>query len=472
AGIVYAILTDPAGLNISYDQIRTFDFQQAISYQEQNNLFVRINYTKTHNVKCINVINELLNISLCSLTSINNTIGLYQWRPWIDENGQVIDKSIMMPGTYSQEYDDSDVVNNYTIEYYSAGSIATATGSDEDSIAKYGDRPVVIPSSSVSTKTVDNYRILIQSAAAAAFVGSAHIARYKERVLICALTVTEEARDLVHVNSDIFLTYDRYVAEPIKITEYKAGTTGLIQLKGIFLNKPFGISRIVSAPDAPMLYAAYGIGDGVCRVFLNTVFAAAGYKLYLNSGSSADIIDKKITHSADMVYFDIEIEPLVVYTIQMSCYSKQLVESGKSNPVSAITHAMADISNRYRAKGNFTTGISLDIGNSAGGTLPIDVVVAYGRYGGFKYGRNTYQPCAVYESEVIGIGSGRAVVICSGDIEVSYREFTGAAWGAWGKPVRGELFVPVLSDSGLVQVRAVFHSRSWTSGDYCKIERG
>lgn len=124
--------------------------------------------------------------------------------------------------------------------------------------------------------------------------------------------------------------------------------------------------------------------------------------------------------------------------------------------------------NVYYLQGSESTGLTLDMTNAEGGTVPQDWTL----YGELLYGNGFYQPAGFYQSPKYYEDDGFFILRFTGtgdagDITYQYRvSDDGIEWDAWtaGVDAVGVVIVP-LTGQQYLQYRFIFHSSLWSDTD-------
>lgn len=464
AHLMYAIMVDPLGLNIPADNINVYEFQAAMAYQAANNIFVKINLNTSHNVKCIAVIEELQNLSLSEVYLRDNIIGISQYDGTIPDTGLILDDDMIIPDSYDSDYDDSALINSYSIQYYNPDttSIETVTGSSSPVIiSKYGAHPLVIPETEIDTSNSADFRLLLYGKAAALFIGEQSLKKEQHLREKFSIKVSDEMQDKMHINDNMLLSFYPFVHEPVKITEHiYDADQGIIDITGRFLNRPVGVDLDISTPQLIPIISALGTTPNQLHIRWQLNSTAIGYQIQIRRKTqAAETFDVKYPFTENGIgEYYINCDNAVEYLIAVRCYNKKLLYSSWSREVSSITPSSTTLENKYRCKGDVSSGITLSMNNELLGIVPEDIPRSW-VFGSAIYGMAKYSPAAIYESSIISV-LNRVIIRAVGNLKYQYKHKNGD-WNVLSMLDDNT----VIDVTGEIQLRVMFLSQNWASKD-------
>lgn len=416
AEAILNMITDTGMAGILESDIVMKGFRNAISIQESASVYVTITYTQADGKKLLDVISELCRITQCHLYSVYNYIYFYQWQPYGGEIGMEIVEGDILPRSYSHEYDDSMVVNAYSVAYDNSGTVAYETDTDTDSIDKHGRRSFNIPNQSVDSTSSSDFKILLNTQAAAEWCGSLAIQRFSDPLKYFEISVDDRLK-YIKLNDLVRLNWSPFNNEPGRIFErVHDREKGRIAFTGVFLNTPQGyVTRDSSSPESIyLLYAAPRHDGSVILKFLGSSEPDhLGYRLYITTAlgewSSEDChlgtspVDIKLPSTDDEGNKYIYVHQLnagTTYYFKMRSYDEDFNISEFSNVVSCVPLVDDGELNQYYTSGDGTSEpIEYDSSNPYDGTEPS----GFSAYGSAYYGVDTYGPAGVYDSQLMMI---------------------------------------------------------------------
>jgi len=484
AEAIRTILIDPDRLNIPEDKLIASGFDIGISRQQ--NRKIDITYTSTDNQQCISVLEELCRISGSHLYMRDNKIGYWAWTQYDGILGTPIYDSDILPGSYSQETDDSKIYNEFSIAWDNSNVVAYATDTDDDSAGLYGaGKQFAMPDDEVDDTASSAFKILYTTQAGANEVITLIKARYKDLKKTCTFTGKKHL-SFISLGDILDLKFTPFTREPVIVTGIKpARDKREIEFTCEFYNYPEVISLDLTAPDAVvMLEPVYYNGTIYLRWTLNNATDLMLYKLYFstsagywggefNNGkfSPVSIPVSNITKFAntDCIYEFTPVDPGVTYFFRISAVDESYNESEYSNIVSLKVPSAIEAAyeNIFNLTGDLIySGLTLD-DNPESGTGLTD----WAEYDEAEYDEDVYAPTAVYESPLLTKSAGFTALsflaYCdSGDIMIQWRSYTGGSFGTWTDLTNAYMagFIE-LEDNEQFQFRVIFYSPEWADED-------
>lgn len=471
---IHYILSEILEIDSSF--IRAGGFADGIAIQDAAGVYCDMNYSKEDNVTCLTAIEELLRITTSHLFTINNIIHFWQWRAWAGQVGTIL-KGRSTQGFSS--WPEDAVVNDYRIAYKSGASVAFQDTDYPSSLTasrnKYGTRSFLVPDEKVDSTTPEDFRILLQSAAAAQWCGNLKVSRYYEMTEKFSLQV-DYNYSWLHVNDQVDLNEEGLVNEPARITDVKlARDTRTLEIEGEFLNLPINrYSRDTTPPDPVVLAAALPAGRG--KIYLKWSASLeddhAGYYVYFTAtpgmweqeychlGRSPIEIKNPAATSDGYVGAEIrELLPGVRYYFKVTSFDARYNESLSSNMLAAV--APYENYNAYRVTGVLYSDLTLSLANPRRGTVPERFTVFADLDDPGPYDAIT----ASIESPVLRSDDGVVLVWrSSGDVVLQYRtSVDSVTWSDWTEEDEDTRHATL--PAGYYQFAFVFRSAHYSADD-------
>ena len=464
-------------LEIDSSFIQYGGFADAIAIQDAASVYCDMNYDKEANVTCLTAIEELLRITSCHLYTIDNIIRFWQWRAWAGQVGTIIKSRRTQ--NFTSEPDDGGVVNDYSIAYKSGASVAYQATDYPTSLtasrAKFGTRSFLVPDEEVDSTTPEDFRILLQSAAAAQWCGNLKISRNSDMIETFRVQVDYDYGWL-HVNDQVDLNEEGLVNEPGRVTAVELDRDNrTLEIQGEFLNLPVNrYSRDTLPPNPVILVSVFPSGRG--KVFLKWSASLetdhVGYYVYFTATpgmweqeyshlgrSPVEVKNPSATYDGYVGVELRELLPGVRYYFKVTSFDTRYNESEDSNVLSAVSPA--ENFNAYRVTGVLYSVVSLDITNPRRGTVP-------DRFTTFTDldSAGPYDPLtAGIESPVLRTMAGVLLVWRSfGDVVFQSRvSDDGITWGDWVEELSSvqNKIIP----AGYYQFAFIFRSPFYTAVD-------
>lgn len=482
AEVIYAILTDTDYLAIPEDRIILGGFESGEAAQQGTKIDIDIN--QNDNQKCIAVIEELCKNSCSHIFQRENKIGYWVWSAYHGVLGNTVEDSDILPGSYSQWSDDSQIINSYNIAYKNGASVSYATGSDSGSVTNYGaGKQFSMPSSAVESTAAADFNILYTTQAGAAAIGALVLARYKDIKRMCRFTAGYHL-NYINLGDILDLRFSPFTREPVRVISIRPNREKqTIEFECEAVNYPEVYVLNTTAPDAVELITAVQFDNDIhllwskCnstdlmlyKVYFSTVedYWAGEYCGGLFSPVSVPYNNVAFVET-DCFYQFGPVLPGVTYYFRVSCVDLYGNESECSNVVS-VTAASAslDLFNMYNLDGNLLQGLTLDMDNPYSG----DGLDGWAEYDTAEYDTDVYAPTALYESGAMYKEGGWQAVqyrtLCgNGDIQLQHRYYDGTSWGAWSTAVNADVYGFIdLESEETFQFRVIFNSPGWSDAD-------
>lgn len=467
---------------VTPEYIRYSGFYDAAAIQSNANVLIDIYYNQQDNKTCISVIQELMRISQCVLYYANNKFSLWQYRQYDGLIGNIVKNSYIIAGTFKTYYT-QQVYNAYAIAYNYSGTVYYASGTKSGTD---GTKKFIIPSEIINSTSPSDYKILIQSAAGAQWLGELAMNRYATMKKMCSFKMSDEVGEL-RANDQINLTHIGYYNEPIRITQIEYDSAGKIyNIEGEFLNLPINVvERDIVSPEAPHIVSAYPYYYSIIVKWdKNNEDDLLGYYLYFSAGSPGEwetletskeispVNIKNPQQAADEKnYYLIYELPIGLYYIKMKAYDTSYNLSDDSNILTCELLEVYDVQeNFYNCYGNIYTGIYLDINNSEGGHAPSEFIL----YDEYNYDVIHLECAAIYESFIFGV-KGRTIDTITirgsaddeNDIKMQYAEYDPVTEtiGSYSEMVSvvGQKIITI--NKTYVRIRVIFYSTRWSDTD-------
>jgi hypothetical protein len=490
ADLIYDILI---AAGIDEDDIYDATFQTAINIQTTNTVYANCTYTKQDNKSCLQVIEELCRISNCSFYLRDNKICLYQWEEYSGALGYVVRAKNLIEKSFKFESDDSNIYNDYSIAYDSAGTVARATGTDAASITQYGEKSFVAPNESVNSTATTAHKIILKNSTGAAWIGAQILSRYSDLIYKCSFSLDNTAGQFDHIRlgDQLDLLFDSFQREPVRLVEMKRDDDKFkIDVSCEFLNLPVEFySRDTTAPEEVEIMSVYPSSEGALTVKWTQSPESdhLGYLLYFSAsnGEFESEFSKLGVSPVELKNPDIspdgycfveigELNPGTIYYFKVKSFDTSYNESDFSNTVSCRVADSVGSTNDYCVAGDIGNGIELDYQNLKFGEFPDEFV----SYDEINYDAGTYGVTAIFESGIFDLSYGFDSISVRGfgevdDIQFSYRTSDdGSIFSAWSTPVdicSGKI-IQSLSGKRCFQYRFIFYSSSWWDSDLAYVD--
>lgn len=489
AELILTILTDHVGIDEEY--INQGSFLNVINVQDADSIYADLNYSTEDNISCLAVIEELCRITNCHLYTINNIIYLWSWEEYSGALGTRIIPKDIDPGSFSTTFVDK-VVNAYKIAYKNGASVAYKTTdyptSLTASIAKFGTRTFSVPNENIESTTATDFKILLQSAAAAQWCGNRQIDRYADLTQTFQLTLDGDL-SFLHLNDQVDLDFGNFHMEPGRITAIKPDRSrNQIEIDGEFLNLPVNVvTRDEEPPISPELIAAMpGRKKVLLKWTANQETDLAGYYIYLSAtkgmwyqelchlGRSPIEIKNPAISADGYCYVEIrELHPGTIYYFKISAFDTSYNEGQASNILCAVPPLDVDnLGNWLYLDGNEFSSIYLDSSNPREGEAPDGFAV----FDEAIFDTDVFAPAGIWESPVYFSPTGWERIYWKGytegegiycQIKTSDDNVT---WTSWGSEIDA-----IVSSSLAIggykyfQIRFLFYSNDWSDTDWVYI---
>ncbi len=477
-------------VEIDPDYINQGSFLNVINVQDAASVYADLNYSTEDNITCLSVIEELCRITGCHVFTINNIIYIWSWEEYSGALGTRIQAKDIEPASFSSQFADS-VVNAYKIAYKNGASVAYKTTdyptSLTASIAKFGTRTFNVPNENIESTTATDFKILLQTAAAAQWCGNRQVDRYSDMTQKFSL-VLDDAFSFLHLNDQMDLDFGDFTREPVRITRLQPNRgQKQIAVEGEFLNLPVNrVTRDEEAPIAPQLVAALpGRKKVLLKWTANQEADLVGYYIYLTAtrgmwyqeichlGKSPIEIKNPSISSDGYCYAEIrELSPGTVYYFRVSAFDSSYNEGEPSNVLVAVPLHIDNAANWVNVDGNEFDAIELDAANSREGTAPAGFAV----FDDAEFDVDVFAPSGIWESPVYYHPSGYDFIrwkgITDGDgIDYQLRiSDDGSTWTSWGTAASAVGSMSVAVGAKYFQIRFLFNADSWADSDWLYIQ--
>lgn len=283
--IIYKLIVDVCGIPATALNMHSFDMAKAI--QTTNNGFMIINFTKEANMNCGAVINEILRITSSYLYAINNILYYSQFQLYDGDHYTLIDESTITPSSYSSEYEDKNIYNDYSIVYKSSDSLIAYAVPDTTpnyiltSKKLYGTSKFLVPKDEVTSTLPSAYKILFKSLVSARYYGNLIRTASHYAKKVATFTIKNKIPD-INLNTIVDVTYKHLQREPMRILEKKYNQkNNTISLKAEMVNFPYAVIDRDKTPPITvgLIDVKYGIENTVELYW--TKSDDIGYKQYL-----------------------------------------------------------------------------------------------------------------------------------------------------------------------------------------------
>lgn len=449
AEIIYSILKDV--VLIPESSINKTSFDNAKAIQSANSGYMIVNYTAENNVKCSDVINEILRITSSYVYTINNIIYYSQVSPYTNRQNLLVDESSIISGTYTDEYNYENVLNDYKIAYKSSDTVVSfaVPGTSPSYItlskSKYGTRFFTVPDDDQKSTTPSNYRVLLKSLASATYYGGLVLSLNHYAKKIAKFNISKDLTN-VYLNTFIDVNFNNLVREPMRTIERKINNKD-ITITAEMLNFPYeSVERDKIKPESVQLtnvkhfinnkiqlqwtqsedagFSAYQIEFSTSPTDFTDCYSAEGYSPIIIE--EPEIIDGLCSFKLSD-FFD---------TAKYYFRIKVIDTAGNiSEPSNVLTLDVHYIENPgiepqyYHCEGDLLTGVYFKDGV---GTPPS----GFTTYGDDYYGDVVYTYSAFYQSDIISNSEGfKNIKFITNQLtdyyDVQYRTYNNGLYGEW-----------------------------------------
>lgn len=469
AEVIYTILTDPNGLNLSDNRIVKGTFDAAAAYQASLGITLEVNYLAKDNIKIFDAIRAICEYTGASIYMRDNRIVYVQRKPYTGELGMALyDKDIIV-GSVRQESGDLPIYNAYEITYKSGSGVAIASGVNQSSRIKYGVLNTwVVPQSGRSSTLASDYKLLFSTQAAALAAGNLILSLYAFRRTLVQFSVSIEYADIM-LGDIIIAQFKPYTNEPILVKEIqKNPEQRTIQIKGELINYYRTIELDTTPPNTPEIKGyIYNYNQQRLYIEVSNDPTVSGYYVYVsrdNSFQDIVVVQDKLSPfiaptttylGKQYLYFT---TPPDSYYLKITAFDQSKNISDDSQIVHIdIPGDVTSLSRRhYRCAGGlFLDYLSIDIYNQSNDTPP-EHLLSYDDNP--LYDAAIYTYAAVYDSDTI-YNSATLTLDASPETLISYRTYT-TSWSEFSQ----EQPVPYVLPQGIIQLRLYITPSTWSAG--------
>jgi hypothetical protein len=469
AEVIYTILTDPNGLNLSTDRIVKGSFDAAIAYQNGLGIKVEVNYLAKDNIKVFDAIRTICQYTGASLYVRDNRIVYHQRKPYSGELGRNLYDSDIIVGSIKQESGELPIYNAYEITYKSGSGVATVSGVNYLSKVKYGvQNTFVVPQSGRNSTNASDYKVLFSTQAAAQAAGELILSLYAYRRTKIEFAVDLEYADIM-LGDIVMAQFKPYVNEPIIVTEInKAPERRTMTVRGELVNYCHSVELDTTPPVKPEILG-YLYNYKQQRLYIEATHdsTAVGYYAHVSyDGTFKDvvtIIDKLSPFKVRLYRYNNK--QYLYFAALPGDYYIKIAAVDQARNISELSDVMyisipGDVTSpsrrHYRCAGGvFKEYLTIDIYNQSENTPP-ENLVSYDDCP--QYGVDRYEYAAIYDSDTI-YNQLDIILEQSPDTRVGYRTYI-TNWTPWTADEATPITLPKL----LLQLRLYITPRTWSEG--------
>lgn len=478
AEVIYSILLDVVGLPLA--AVNETSFNNAKATQAGHGGYIIINYNTEQNVKCSSVINEILRITSSNLYIINNIIYYRQFSPYAGGQNTLIDESMIVSGSWSDEYNVENIFNDYKVAYKLSDSAinfavpVSTPGYITLSKSKYGIKYFTVPDEDLESTAPNNYKILLKTAASANYYGDLKLSANHYAKKIAKLNIRKILADDIYLNTFIDVNYDNLIREPMRITERKIDKK-YISITAEFLNFPYSaIERDQVKPNAVALISVKNFVNNEIELKW-TISEDVGLDYYIIefSTSSVDFTGAL----SGQGYSPIIIEDPEIRDGMCRCKLSNLFNTAKyyfrikvmdtagnvSDPSNMMIYNVnystlpSIIPQYYKTTGDLINGVTIKDGEGSPVSLGLNT------YGDGKYSELQFTYSAFYQSNILSNAEGFKKLYLNSDADsldyytIQYRTYNNGEYGFWFElnksKCNGEEMFELINDDRPTQIQ-------------------
>lgn len=483
---IYAIMTSVANIPIS--NIMYGSYLTAVAEQTSLGIKVNVAITKEQNYDCLQVIQELAKMSCLDIYDNNEIIYMRQWSAYTGVGGYAIYDRDIIPGTFKQRYSDTNLFNDVLLAYSTGSAITYYNATDTDSIYIYGvTKTLKIPDNTSASTSINDYKIYFKDQASAIAAATLLLQRYSYPLKYCEIELQSKYNFLqIYDTIDIYPTAGS--KEPLQIIKVQNKETSTA-LQCIYLNKPKQIIEISGAIEPVTIIKGFATNyNEISIIFIDVNDTTAYYELYFRP-ADGDWVGTDSLQGLSPVRYELTnittaqgnyiitltgLKAEAEYQFKIIAYDTNGNRSTESNTYIVRTSNVFNYSyeNKFNCKGNLLEGITIDVTNQAGGTLPDELNNDWILYDSCKYDSNYYSPNSVYETPLFRSNKGFKFFSWLVDaglnkVKWQYRFYHDGIFSDWSglhQPADAFYFQCPDGTKG-VQFRFVFYSISWNDTD-------
>lgn len=469
AEVIYTILTDPNGLNLSPERIVKGSFDAAIAYQSGLGITIEVNYLAKDNIKVFDAIRTICQYTGASLYVRDNRIVYYQRKHYSGELGRNLYDSDIIVGSVKHESGELPIYNAYEITYKSGSGVATVSGVNYLSKVRYVvQNTFVVPQSGRNSTNASDYKVLFSTQAAAQAAGELILSLYAYRRTKIEFAVDIEYADIM-LGDIVIAQFKPYVNEPIIVTEInKAPERHTMTVKGELVNYYRTIVLDTTPPNKQeILGYCYNYNQQRLYIEARHDSTAVGYFVYVSYDGTfkdvATVIDKLSPFKAPSYRYNNK-QYLYFAALPGNYYIKiaavdqarNISEPSEVLYISIPGDVTSPSRRHYRCAGGvFKEYLTIDIYNQSEDTPP-ENLVSYDDYP--LYGVALYGHAAIYESDTV-YNQLNLIMLDTPETRVGYRHYT-TSWAPWFT----DISLPITMPKGLLQLRLYITPRTWSEG--------
>lgn len=466
--IIYSILTDVVSIPAAAINITSFDNAKAV--QAANSGYIIVNYDAESSTQCSSVVNEILRITSSYLYTINNIIYYHQFSPYSGAQNLLIDESMIVAASFSDEYNSENIFNDFNVAYKSSDTVvayatpATTPTYITVSKAKFGTHSFNVPDEDQDSTTPGDFNILLKSLTSARYYGE--LVRQSNHYMkkICKFNILKSVSG-IYLNTFIDMDYSNLVREPMRITGRKIAEK-YVTITAEFLNFPYDqVERDDIRPDPVKLVSVKHFVDSQVEMQW-TMSPDPGFYQYIVEFSTSPV-DFQNEYSAEGYSPVLVQDPDIInglcrfrlsnFEDTAKYYFRVKVQDTAGNiglPSNVVTLNVNYLTKPavnacfYHCSGDIVTGLAFADGI---GSLSGDIAVSgeYTTYDDFNYGADYYEYAGMYRSGVLCNTEGfHSVVLITNqptdyyDVAMRSYDTVTASYGEWinltGIEVSGE----------------------------------
>jgi len=417
---IYAIMTTVA--NIPVANIMYGSYLTAVAEQTSLGIKVNVNIEKAKNYDCLHVIQELAKIGCIDIYDNKEVIYMRQWSPYTGVGGYAISKRDIIPGNYKQQYSDANLCNDVLIAYSTGSTIAYYNASYETSIYIYGvTKTMKIPDNTNISTSISDYNIYCTDQSSAEAIATLLLQRYSYLIKTCEIEL-QPKYNFLQLYDIIDVYQPSGIKEPLQIIRVQNKETSVL-LTCIYLNKPKQYVEITRYIEPVTIIKALSKYYNAISLFFtdindNTLY----YEIYfrpadgdwVGTDSLKGISPVKVEKTqctilkGNYIYTIDGLHAGTEYQFKIIAYDTNGNRSTESNTYIVRTFNVFNYSyeNKFNCKGNLLEGITIDVTNQAGGTLPDELNNDWILYDSCVYDSNYYSPNSVYETPLFTSENG------------------------------------------------------------------